>query len=79
MPKYIYGKDFHKNVGKTILMPHPTNPSILPVELKIISVKNKQVTMKEVRTNTEMTANYSDDKNKYLVIEENKPTHDNRS
>lgn len=69
MPKYIYGKDFHKNVGKTILMPHPTNPSILPVELKIIEVKNKQVTLQMAGTEVKRTDNYSKDKNKYLVIE----------
>lgn len=68
-PKYIYGKDFHKNVGKTILMPHPTNAAILPVELKIVSVKNKQVTLQMVGTDIQQTNNYSDDKNKYLIIE----------
>lgn len=69
MPKYILGKDFHKNVGKTILMPHPTNTSIPPVELKIIEVKNKQVTLQMVGTEIKNTDNYSKDKNKYLVIE----------
>lgn len=69
MPKYIMGKDFHKHVGKKILMPHPTNPAMLPAELKIVSVKNKQVTLQLVGTDIQQTTNYSDDKNKYLIVE----------
>lgn len=72
MPKYILGKDFHKNLGKVILMPHPTDPTIEPVELLIKSVNNKQVTLSVFRKSgwpIEQTANYSKDKNKYLVIE----------
>lgn len=70
MPKYIYGKDFHKNIGKTILMPHPTDTSIEPVELKIVAVKNKQVTLRMVENGIEKTDNYSKDKNKYLIVDE---------
>ena len=70
MPKYILGKDFHKNVGKTILMPHPTNASIQPVELKIVEVKSKQVTLQMVGTEIKKSDNYSKDKNKYLVVDE---------
>lgn len=69
MPKYIYGKDFHKNVGKKILMPHPTDMKVLPVALQIIEAKNKQVTLELFGTNIRQTSNYSRDKNKYLVIE----------
>lgn len=71
MPKYIMGKDFHKHVGKKILMPHPTNPAIMPMKLLIKEVKNKQVTlaMQPPDGNLERTDNYSKDKNKYLIIE----------
>lgn len=69
MPKYILGKDFHKHVGKTILMPHPTDPNILPVELKIIEAKNKQVTLEIPGAGIRKTDNYSKDKNKYLIVE----------
>lgn len=72
MPKYILGKDFHKHVGKKILMPHPTNPSVMPVELTILKVVDKRVTLgvmiDEERAITQ-TNNYSKDKNKYLIIE----------
>jgi len=68
MPKYILGKDFHKNVGKVILMPHPTN-AVPPVKLEIVAVKNKQVTLRMNENGLEKTDNYSKDKNKYLVIE----------
>lgn len=68
MPKYIYGKDFHKNIGKTILMPHPLNAES-PIKLKIIEVKNKQVTLQMVGTEVKKTDNYSKDKNKYLIVE----------
>lgn len=69
MPKYILGKDFHKNVGKKILMPHPTDPKIEPVELKIVRVENKRVTLELVGFGIQKEDNYSKDKNKYLVIE----------
>lgn len=69
MPKYILGKDFHKHVGKTILMPHSTNTSIPPVELKIMAVRNKQVTLQMVGTEITKSDNYSKDKNKYLIVE----------
>jgi hypothetical protein len=69
MPKYIMGKDFHLHVGKKILMPHPTDPNILPVELKIVEAKNKRVTLEMEGTDIRKTDNYSKDKNKYLIIE----------
>lgn len=69
MPKYILGKDFHKNVGKTILMPHPVDIRALPIELRIVEVKNKQVTLEWEEMGIRKTDNYSKDKNKYLVIE----------
>ncbi len=65
----IYGKDFWRHVGKTILMPHPTNPNILPVRLKIIAAKKKRVTMTMESTGDTMTTTYSKDKNKYKVVE----------
>lgn len=71
-PKYIYGKDFHKNIGKTILMPHPTDPTVMPLELLISKVENKQITLALKLPNggtVTKTDNYSKDKNKYLVIE----------
>lgn len=67
MPKYIMGKDFHLHVGKKILIPHPHHKT-LPIEVKIVSVKNKQVTL-ESMDGVRKTDNYSDDKNKYLIIE----------
>lgn len=66
------GKDFHLHVGKKILMPHPSDPTVFPVELLIKSAKNKQVTLVMANPNggtIERTDNYSKDKNKYLVIE----------
>lgn len=72
MPKYIYGKDFHKNIGKTILMPHPTDLTVMPLELLISKVENKQVTLMLTLPNggtVTQTSNYSKDKTKYLVIE----------
>lgn len=66
MPKYIMGKDFHLHVGKAILMPHPTDPNVLPVKLKIVKAENKQVTLD--MNGIQKTDNYSKDKNKYLVI-----------
>lgn len=72
MPKYILGKDLHKHEGKWILMPHPTDPTIMPMELKILKVENKKVTLGMVRPHGRViykTDNYSKDKNKYLVIE----------
>lgn len=68
-PKYIMGKDFHKHVGKKILMPHPSRPEVFPVELLIEKVDNKRVTLKSVEMGTTQTDNFSHDKNKYLVIE----------
>lgn len=68
MTRTIMGKDFHKYVGATILMPHPTNPSVMPVELKIVSVENKQVALQLVGTDIIRKDNYSKDKNKYLVV-----------
>lgn len=70
MGNTIMGKDFHKHVGKTILMPHPTDPTIEPVELKIVEVKNKQVTLQMVGTNITKADNYSKDKTKYLIIDD---------
>lgn len=71
MPKYIMGKDFHKNVGAIILMPHPTNPYQMPVEVLIESVDKKQVILKKVDDEEmRLKSNYSDDKNKYLVIKD---------
>lgn len=69
MAKYIMGKDFHNHVGKTILMPHPTNPSVMPVEIKIVEAKKKQVTLQMVGTDIKKTDNYSKDKNKYLIVD----------
>lgn len=69
MPKYIMGKDFHLHVGKKILMPHPTEPRTFPVELKIVKAENKQVTLEMEETGIQNTANYSKDKNKYLIVE----------
>ena len=65
------GKDFHKHVGKKILMPHPTDPNVLPVELLIKEVKNKQVTLAMIPPdgNLERADNYARDKNKYLLME----------
>jgi hypothetical protein len=50
-------------------MPHPTDPNILPVELKIIEAKNKQVTLEIPGAGIRKTDNYSKDKNKYLIVE----------
>ena len=50
MSKIIRGKDFRKNVGKSILMPHPTNQSIMPVKLKILMVYKDRVTLKNEET-----------------------------
>lgn len=69
MPKIIRGKDFHRNVGKSILMPHPTNQSIMPVKLKIIMAHKQRVTLKNEETGESLTTTYSTDKNKYLVVE----------
>jgi hypothetical protein len=69
MPKYIMGKDFHKHVGKKILMPHPTDPNVMPIELKIVKADNKQVTLEMVGMDCRKTDNYSKDKNKYLLID----------
>lgn len=70
-PKYIMGKDFHKHVGKKILMPHPTDPSVMPLELLISKAENKQVTLVLTLPNgstVTKAGNYSKDKNKYLII-----------
>lgn len=65
----IMAKDFHKHVGKTILMPHPTMPlQILPVKLLIKGVENKKVILEQVGTNKRMIENFSKDKTKYKVI-----------
>lgn len=69
MPKYIMGKDFYKHVGKKILMPHPADIRAMPIELKIKGVKNKQVTLEWEEMGILKTDNYSDDKNKYLIIQ----------
>lgn len=69
MPKYIMGKDFHLHVGKKILMPHPTDPNVMPLELKIIKAEKKQVTLQLVGSEVKKTDNYSKDKNKYLIVE----------
>ena len=69
MSKAIMGKDFHKHIGKTILMPHPTNQSIMPVELKILMVVDKKVMLQLVGTEITRLDNYSKDKNKYLIVE----------
>jgi len=69
MNKTIMGKDLHKHVGKTLLMPHPTDPTIMPIELKIVEVKNKQVVLQMVGTDIIKSDNYSKDKTKYLIVE----------
>jgi len=69
MPEIIRGKDFYKNVGKSILMPHPTNQSIMPVKLKIVMAYKQRVTLKNEETGESQTGSYSSDKNKYLVVE----------
>lgn len=69
MPQYIKGEDFHKNVGKTVLIPHPTMPlRILPVKVLIKGVDKKKVVLQEVGTDKTQTVNYSKDKNKYVVV-----------
>lgn len=65
----IYGKDFWRHVGKSILMPHPTNPNVMPIKLKIASVHHKKVLLRDEETGNERADNYSKDKNKYKVVE----------
>lgn len=69
MSKIIRGKDFRKNVGKNILMPHPTNQSIMPIKVKILMAHKERVTLLNEETGESQTASYSADKNKYLIIE----------
>jgi len=65
----IMAKDFHRHVGKTIMMPHPTMPmQILPVKILIKGVDGKKVILEQVGTGRQMAANYSKDKTKYKVI-----------
>ncbi len=65
----IMAKDFHNHVGKSILMPHPTIPLVLPRKIKIVGARKKKVTLRDEESGQEMTANYSQDKTKYKVIE----------
>ncbi len=68
-PKYIMGKDFHKHVGETILVPHPTRPlTILPIKILIKGVENKKVILQQVGTDKIQTLSHSKDKNKYVVV-----------
>lgn len=69
MPQYIKGEDFHKHVGKTVLIPHPTRPlQVLPVMVLIKGVDKKKVILQQVGTDKTNTVNYSKDKNKYVVV-----------
>lgn len=62
-------KDFHRHIGKYILMPHPTNPLVMPKKLKIVGMEKKRVVLKDEETGAILIENYSTDKTKYKIIE----------
>lgn len=67
----IMAKDFHKHIGKTILIPHPTMPlQILPVKVLIKGIENKKIVLEQVGSNKIMVRKFTTDKTKYKVVDE---------
>lgn len=70
MSKSITGKDFRKNIGKHILIPHPHNPFLAPKKLRIEKSDKKRIRLVEVDGRISYEGTFSNDKNKYLLLDE---------
>lgn len=65
----IMAKDFWRHVGKSIMIPHPNNPTIMPVKVKIAGIENKKIILVNEETGDKMIENFSKDKTKYKVLD----------
>jgi uncharacterized protein (DUF302 family) len=65
----IMAKDFKRHIGKSILMPHPSNPLIMPCKVLIVGTDKKKTILKREDNGLAMAANYSKDKTKYKILE----------